>query len=164
MWCTCRWRKGDVWTKFGITSQQQTPDCRSKYVQKYNIRMDFREVVYDSISGAIKAANILTNWVTNNCLTRNLYPLVCQCSTTVLYVLALSLSMLHASFISEFFLCADCCQRLLMVALQGSLACLVCSLWIWWRHDCRTSRLGQMANASTFLCEFVIVVMLEGIL
>jgi hypothetical protein len=36
----------------------------------------------------------------------------------------------------------------------------VCSLWIWWRHDCRISRLGQMASASTILCEFVIVVML----
>ena len=41
--------------KFGRTFYRQRPDCRSKYVQKYNIKMDFREVVYDSISGAIKA-------------------------------------------------------------------------------------------------------------
>lgn len=66
--------------------------------------------------------------------------------------------------INTFFVCADCFPRLLMVALQGSLVCHVCSLWIWWRHDCRISRLGQMACASTILCEFVIVAILKGIL
>jgi hypothetical protein len=54
IWRTYRWKKGDE-QNLGEHFKRQRPDCRSKYVQMNIIKMDFREVVYDSISGAIKA-------------------------------------------------------------------------------------------------------------
>lgn len=155
-WCTCRC------TNVQILSES-VRGCRCKYVQKNNIKMNFREVVYDRTSGALKSENFLRNWVTTSCLTRSLYALACYCSTSVICTCCFPLYIVCQSH-QWFPLCADYFPRLLMVALQGSLVCHVCSLWIWWRRDSRINRLDQMASASTILCEFVPVVRFKEIL